>query len=113
APIDGIGLDFARGPRQVERIERSGFPADKWLAAGVVDGRNVWANDLAASLALLRRLEAQVPADRLMVSTSCSLLHVPYDVGLEDDLPAEIRPWLAFAEQKLAEIVTLTRAVNE
>ena len=48
-----------------------------------------------------------------MVSASCSLLHVPYDVGLEDDLPAEVRPWLAFAEQKLAEIVTLTRAVNE
>jgi 5-methyltetrahydropteroyltriglutamate--homocysteine methyltransferase len=54
-----------------------------------------------------------VPAERLMVSTSCSLLHVPYDVDLEDDLPQAVRPWLAFAEQKLAEVATLTRGVNE
>ncbi|HEU5434286.1 MAG TPA: 5-methyltetrahydropteroyltriglutamate--homocysteine S-methyltransferase, partial [Thermomicrobiales bacterium] len=112
-PVDAIGLDFVRGPEQLARIERLGFPADKWLAAGVVDGRNVWANDLDASLALLDRLQAHVPAERLMVSTSCSLLHVPYDVALEDDLPAAVRPWLAFAEQKLGEVTTLTRAVNE
>ena len=112
-PVDGIGLDFVRGPQNLDFIAQHGFPADKWLAAGVVDGRNVWTNDLAASLDLLGRIQEHVPSERLMISASCSLQHVPYDVGLEDELPAEVRPWLAFAEQKLAEIVTLTRAVNE
>ncbi|MEA2524306.1 MAG: 5-methyltetrahydropteroyltriglutamate--homocysteine methyltransferase, partial [Thermomicrobiales bacterium] len=72
-PIDGIGFDFVRGPENLDLIERHGFPADKWLAAGVVDGRNVWVNDLAASLDLLDRVQAQVPSERLMVSASCSL----------------------------------------
>src|SRR5215204_4564676 len=50
-PVDGIGLDFVRGPQNLDFITQSGFPEDKWLAAGVIDGRNVWTNDLAASLA--------------------------------------------------------------
>ena len=112
-PVDGIGLDFVRGPQNLDLITRHGFPSDTWLAAGVVDGRNVWTNDLAASLGLLGRIQEHVPSERLMISTSSSLQHVPYDIGLEDDLPTEVRPWLAFAEQKLAEIVTLTRAVND
>ncbi|MEA2586071.1 MAG: 5-methyltetrahydropteroyltriglutamate--homocysteine methyltransferase [Thermomicrobiales bacterium] len=112
-PIDGIGFDFVRGPENLDLIERHGFPADKWLAAGVVDGRNVWVNDLAASLDLLDRVQAQVPSERLMVSASCSLLHVPYDVRVEENLDPTVRTWLAFAEQKLEEIVALTRAVNE
>jgi 5-methyltetrahydropteroyltriglutamate--homocysteine methyltransferase len=124
-PVDAIGLDFVRGLQNLDFLTQHGFPGDKWLAAGVVDGRNVWTNDLAASLDLLGRMQEHVPAERLMISTSCSLQHVPYDVGLEETppstggghggeaLPAEVRPWLAFAEQKLAEIVTLTRAVNE
>jgi len=94
-------------------IGQSGFPEDKWLAAGVIDGRNIWTNDLAASLALLGRIQEHVSSERLMISASSSLQHVPYDVALEHDLPADVRPWLAFAEQKLAEIVALTRAVNE
>ncbi len=112
-PVDGVGLDFARGPENHDLIARHGFPTDKRLVAGVVDGRNVWTNDLVASLDLLTRLQQHVPGERLLLSTSCSLLHVPYDIGLEEELPEAIRPWLAFAEQKLAEVVTLTRAVNE
>jgi 5-methyltetrahydropteroyltriglutamate--homocysteine methyltransferase len=112
-PVDGIGLDFVRGPENLDLITRHGFPPDTWLAAGVVDGRNVWTNDLATSLDLLNRIQELVPSEQLLISASCSLQHVPYDVELEDELPAEVRPWLAFAEQKLGEIVTLTRAVNE
>jgi 5-methyltetrahydropteroyltriglutamate--homocysteine methyltransferase len=113
-PVDGIGLDLSRrGRKNLDLIAEHGFPEEKWLAAGVVDGRNVWTTDLAASLDLLRGVQERVPAERLMVSTSCSLLHVPYDVRGEKDLPAEIAPWLAFAEQKLAEVATLTRAINE
>ncbi|MDP9364742.1 MAG: 5-methyltetrahydropteroyltriglutamate--homocysteine S-methyltransferase, partial [Chloroflexota bacterium] len=111
-PVDGIGLDLVRGPENVDLIERHGFPAGKWLVAGVVDGRNVWVNDLAASLDLLARVQAEVRAERLMVSTSCSLLHVPYDARAEEGLDPTVRSWLAFAVQKLEEVVTLTRAVN-
>ena len=82
-------------------MARDGFPADKWLAVGVVDGRNVWTNDLAASLDLLGRIQEHVPSDRLMISASCSLQHVPYDVGLEDELPVKVRSWLAL-QSKLA-----------
>lgn len=112
-PIDGIGLDFVRGPENLDLIAQRGFPADKWLAAGVVDGRNVWVNDLTASLDLLDRIQAHVPPERLMISSSCSLLHVPYDVRAETDLDPTVRSWLAFATQKLDEIVALTRAVND
>lgn len=113
-PVDGIGLDLSeRGRGNLDLIDQHGFPNGKWLAAGVVDGRNIWTNDLAASFGLLRRVMRHVPSRRLMVSASCSLLHVPYDTRMESGLPPEIVPWLAFADQKLAEVVTLTRAVNE
>jgi 5-methyltetrahydropteroyltriglutamate--homocysteine methyltransferase len=112
-PVEGLGFDFVRGQRNFALIEQQGFPADKWLAAGVVDGRNIWINDLDASLSLLERVTAAVPSDRLMVSSSSTLLHTPYDVRLETRLDQEIVPWLAFAEQKLAEIVMLTNGVNE
>src|SRR5215210_2151851 len=81
-PVDAIGLDFVRGPQNLGFITQHGFPADKWLVAGVVDGRNVWTNDLAASLDLLGRIQEHVTSERLMISASCSLQHVPYDVGL-------------------------------
>ena len=112
-PIDGIGLDFVRGLDQnLQLLERDGFPAEKSLVAGVVDGRNVWINDLDASLRLLDRIAAVVPPDRLLVSASCSLLHVPIDARREEELDPEVRPWLAFADQKLGEVVTLTRGLN-
>ena len=112
-PVDGIGLDFVRGPSQVDRIVESGFPANKVLVAGVIDGRNVWAANLPAAFATLQRLAAAVGKDNLFVSTSCSLQHVPYDVELETDLDPEVKSWLAFAEQKLAEVVILTLGLNE
>src|ERR671911_1161758 len=84
-PVDGIGLDFVRGPENLDLVARDGFPAAKWLAAGGGGGRHVWTNDLAASLDLLGRIQEHVPSERLMISASSSLQHVPYDVGLEDD----------------------------
>jgi 5-methyltetrahydropteroyltriglutamate--homocysteine methyltransferase len=112
-PVDAIGLDFVRGARNLTLLEERGFPADKALVAGVVDGRNIWVNDLAASLDLIDRIANTVDRDRLQISSSTSLLHVPYDVRLETGLNPEILPWLAFAEQKLGELALLARAVNE
>jgi 5-methyltetrahydropteroyltriglutamate--homocysteine methyltransferase len=112
-PVDGIGLDFVRGPENRELLRRHGLPADKVLVAGVVDGRNVWRADLPTALALLTDLTTLVPRERLIVAPSSSLLHVPYDATSESEIAPEIRPWLAFAEQKLAEVAVLGRALHE
>jgi 5-methyltetrahydropteroyltriglutamate--homocysteine methyltransferase len=111
-PVDGIGLDLVRGPENLDLIARHGFPEGKMLVAGVVDGRNIWGNDLARSFETLERVAETVSPDRIMVSTSCSLQHVPYDVGNEPDLDAELTSWLAFAEQKLHEVALLAAGLT-
>ncbi len=111
-PVDGIGLDLVRGRANLDLIARHGFPEDKVLVAGIVDGRNIWANDLARSFDTLEGLTGTVSPDRIMVSTSCSLLHVPYDVENEPDLDDELKSWLAFAEQKLREVTLLAAGLT-
>jgi 5-methyltetrahydropteroyltriglutamate--homocysteine methyltransferase len=112
-PVDGIGLDLGRGRKNLDLIAERGFPADKVLVAGVIDGRNIWAANLPEAWETLQSLTTHVDPDRLWVSTSCSLQHVPYDVELETDLDPEVKSWLAFAEQKLREVAILTRGLNE
>ncbi|HRA47300.1 MAG TPA: 5-methyltetrahydropteroyltriglutamate--homocysteine S-methyltransferase, partial [Thermomicrobiales bacterium] len=109
-PVSGIGLDLTRD-LTVDDIVRRGFPAAKVLIAGIVDGRNIWTNDLDASLSQLETLSEIVGPDQIVVSTSCSLLHVPYDVTLEPDLDPATQSWFAFARQKVDEVVTLTRGL--
>jgi len=111
-PVDAIGLDLVRGRENLELLRRHGAPAAKSLAAGVVDGRNVWRANLESALDVLDEVSALVPPERLIVAPSCSLLHVPYDAAREDGIDQEVRGWLAFAEQKLGEVVTLTCALN-
>ena len=112
-PVQGLGLDLMRGSHNLDLIDASGFPRDKDLAAGLVDGRNIWISRMEAALRVVDQLSAQVSTDRLLINPSCSLLHVPIDARLEQELDPRLVEWLAFAEQKLAEVVTLTRAVNE
>ncbi|CAA6658488.1 unnamed protein product [Spirodela intermedia] len=108
--ISGFGFDLVRGSQTLELI-KSYFPAGKYLFAGVVDGRNIWANDIASSLCTLQALEAIVGRDKLVVSTSCSLLHTAVDLANESQLDDEIKSWLAFAAQKIVEVNTLARAL--
>ncbi len=110
-PVDGLGLDLVRGRENLELIRQHGFPDDKWLSAGVVDGRNVWLNDLSASLDVLEGLARDIENDRLIVSPSCSLLHVPIDAAVETELDDELRSWLAFAIQKLDELSALKQGL--
>ena len=111
--VQGVGLDFVRGARNLDFIKSSGFPDDKVLAAGLINGRNVWIADLAAALNLADEISKHVSADRLLVNPSSSLLHVPIDVKLEEGvLDPRLMEWLAFAEQKLTEIATLSAAVD-
>src|SRR5437764_204903 len=99
-PVDPIGLDFVRGPRNLELLRRDGLPEEMHLAAGVVDGRNAWRADLGAALGTLENAANMVRPERIVVTPSCSLLHVPYDSTRETSLDPEQRGWLAFAEQK-------------
>jgi 5-methyltetrahydropteroyltriglutamate--homocysteine methyltransferase len=111
-PIDGIGLDLTRdGARNLDLLAAAGGIGDRTLVAGVVDGRNVWVNDLERSLSTLATLLGL--AGEVVVSASCSLQHVPIDLAAEQGLDPEVRPWLAFARQKVAEVVTLARGLAE
>ncbi|TDC08054.1 5-methyltetrahydropteroyltriglutamate--homocysteine S-methyltransferase [Nonomuraea longispora] len=112
APVNGLGLDFT-GPAaaNLDDLASAGGLPGKRLVAGVVDGRNVWINDVERSLSTLGTLLGL--ADRVDVAASCSLLHVPYDATLETGLDPEVRRWLAFARQKTAEIVALSRGISK
>ncbi|MFD5733146.1 5-methyltetrahydropteroyltriglutamate--homocysteine S-methyltransferase [Streptomyces sioyaensis] len=111
APVEGLALDFtgAAAGNLADLAAAGGLPG-KRLVAGVVDGRNVWLNDFEQSLATLGTLLGL--AERVDVSSSCSLLHVPLDVGMEREIDPQIARWLAFARQKTAEVVTLARGLS-
>nr|GME08745.1 5-methyltetrahydropteroyltriglutamate--homocysteine methyltransferase-like [Ipomoea batatas] len=108
--VTAFGFDLIRGSQTLDLI-KGGFPSGKYLFAGVVDGRNIWANDLAGSLSLLGSLEGIVGKDKLVVSTSCSLLHTAVDLVNETKLDDEIKSWLAFAAQKVVEVNALAKAL--
>ncbi|KAF9684616.1 hypothetical protein SADUNF_Sadunf04G0137000 [Salix dunnii] len=108
--VTGFGFDLVRGTKTLELI-KGGFPSGKYLFAGVVDGRNIWANNLASSLDTLNALEGIVGKDKLVVSTSCSLLHTAVDLVNEPKLDKEIKSWLAFAAQKVVEVNALAKAL--
>ena len=107
--IYGIGLDFIAGAKNIESLE-SIAKSDKVLYAGVIDGRNIWVADLESKLALLDSISRIVPKERIVVSASCSLLHVPFSKEGEDKIEAEILSWLSFACEKIQEICVLENA---
>ena len=109
-PVAGLHVDLVRAPDQLEKLLVQ-WPADRVLSAGVVDGRNIWRNDLDQSLAQLRPLDALL-GERLWISSSCSLLHVPVDLEHETTLDDELKSWLAFAVQKLDGINLLKQALH-
>lgn len=100
-PFDGIGLDFVEGRKTHELVER-GFDDGKVLFAGVVNGKNIWRNNYQKTLDLLKKLNVK----NLVLTTSCSLLHVPYTVASEE-LEEDVMKHFAFAEEKVKELVEL------
>jgi 5-methyltetrahydropteroyltriglutamate--homocysteine methyltransferase len=109
-PVQAVHVDLVRAPGQLDAL-LARWPGDKILSAGVVDGRNIWRADLSAALQPLERAKAKLGAERVWVAPSCSLLHVPIDLDQETKLDAELKSWLAFAKQKLAEVVNVKRAL--
>lgn len=95
----GIGLDFVYGKKNLTALNSV---KGKKVITGVVDGRNIWINDFNKTLALLDKISSFVPKEDIIISTSCSLLHVPY--GLEFEKPSPINKWLSFAYEKTQEV---------
>ncbi|MGQ9512824.1 5-methyltetrahydropteroyltriglutamate--homocysteine S-methyltransferase [Thermodesulfitimonas sp.] len=113
-PVAGIGLNFVRGRRgNLANLEHYGFPPDKVFGAGIGDGRNVWRTNIEEALRLLERLQSFVPRERLWLQPSCSLLHLPVTTAGENSLPPALREALAFADERLAELAILKRALTE
>lgn len=100
-PFNGIGLDFVEGRKTSELVER-GFDEGKVLFAGIVNGKNIWRNNYQKTLDLLKKLNVK----NLVLTTSCSLLHVPYTVASEE-LEEDVTKHFAFAEEKVKELVEL------
>ena len=106
-PFDGIGLDFVEGKLSRELVCRNGFPKDKVLFAGVVNGKNIWRNNYAKTLEILNELKTK--ADNIVISTSCSLLHVPCTLANESKLGDEVKQHFAYAAEKLGELNDLKK----
>ena len=109
-PVAGIGLDFVHDDGvNLAHLQSIGFPKDKILAAGVIDGRNIWKAHLQEKAALIETLTNIVEADRLIIQPSSSLLHVPVTVENEQNLESIVKDALSFADEKLKEVVLLTK----
>jgi 5-methyltetrahydropteroyltriglutamate--homocysteine methyltransferase len=100
--FDGIGLDFIEGKQTASLIKKYGFPKDKILFAGVLNGKNIWKCNYRSILEQLSDLSQC--AEKVVLATSCSLLHVPYTLEGEARIPEEIKEYFAFAGEKLAEL---------
>ena len=106
-PAQVFHHDCVRAPAELEEVLEH-LPQNKILSLGVVDGRNIWKNDFAKSLALLTTAREKLGVQRLWVAPSCSLLHSPVTLVSETALDAQIENWLAFADEKLTEVVNLS-----
>lgn len=109
----GYGFDFLEGYRNIELIKKYGFPKEKLLFAGLVNGKNIWKNNYDKTIKAFNELKEYVDEENLVLSTSCSLLHVPYTVKNETNLKSEFKETLAFAEEKLDELEELKVLVND
>lgn len=110
-PFDGFALDFIEGKQTLETIKKFGFPEDKILFAGVVNGKNIWKNNYAKTLDLLEKIK-KITNAQIVISTSCSLLHVPYTTKNETKLSSDILNHFSYAEEKLVELKELAKIID-
>lgn len=108
-PVEVLHLDLVRCPSQLDDVLEHTSLGNQILSLGVVEGRNIWKNDFQQSLKTIQKAVEKIGSDRVWVAPSCSLLHSPNDLDFEQKLNPEIKQWLAFAKQKLAEVSVLTR----
>ncbi|WP_308005133.1 5-methyltetrahydropteroyltriglutamate--homocysteine S-methyltransferase [uncultured Chryseobacterium sp.] len=114
-PVNVLHLDLVRSPEQLEEVLKV-IPETLHLSLGVIDGRNIWKNDFEKSIRLIRQATDKIGSERILIAPSCSLLHSPSDLDLENNesvLSSEIKQWMAFAKQKVSETVTLKKLAAE
>ncbi len=107
-PIWAIGVDFVYGKENIDSIEDIAKSGKK-LIAGIIDGRNIWKNDIQKSLRLLETIAKHIKKEDIIVSSSCSLLHSPFTLKYEQKLNDEIKRWLSFGLEKLDEVNLLSK----
>jgi len=122
-PVQAIHIDLCRGTGRANTTANNAdkdldqaiqlIGPDKILSLGLIDGRNIWKNDLSDSLDKIETAVTALGTDRVWVGPSCSLLHAPVDLNSETKIDEEIKNWMAFATQKLDEIALLARGANE
>lgn len=110
-PVNTLHIDLVRNPEQLDDILNV-IPESLSLSLGVTDGRNIWKNDYEKSLSFIRKAVEKLGSERILIAPSCSLLHVPCDLDFETSLNPEIKKWLAFAKQKVKEVVTLKQLAS-
>ena len=108
--FDGIGLDFIEGKKTFELVQKNGFPKDKTLFAGVVNGKNIWKNNYAKTIEIIEELKENV--GKIVLNTSCSLLHVPYTLKNETKLSDNYKKHFAYAHEKLGELSELSEILK-
>lgn len=104
--FDGIGLDFREGKKTKELVESFGFPKNKVLFAGLLNGKNIWKCNYGKILSEIELLKGY--AENIVLSTSCSLLHVPYSLENEGNLKEDVKEYFSFALEKLKELKEIT-----
>ncbi|MGN0593594.1 MAG: 5-methyltetrahydropteroyltriglutamate--homocysteine S-methyltransferase [Hominimerdicola sp.] len=108
--FDGIGLDFIEGKKTFELVQKNGFPKDKTLFAGVVNGKNIWKNNYTKTIKIIEGLKENV--GKIVLNTSCSLLHVPYTLKNETKLSDNYKKHFAYAQEKLGELSELSEILK-
>ena len=111
-PVYALALDFVHGPKNLDALATIA-QSDKKLIAGIVDGRNIWVNDIQKSIDTLTQIATFIPKERLAIGTSCSLLHVPFTLRYETKMDPGIKSWLSYAVEKLEEIDLITKLFFE
>ncbi|SDI48824.1 5-methyltetrahydropteroyltriglutamate--homocysteine S-methyltransferase [Natribacillus halophilus] len=107
-PVAGFGLDFVHDQgKNLHALQTHGFPEDKVLAAGIIDGRNIWKAKLRDKRVLLQEIQIVVDEDNVWLQPSASLLHTPVTVENEPDLDETLKRALSFADEKMEELITL------
>ena len=110
-PVAALHIDAVRGLKEAE-VVAARLDDSKYLSVGIIDGRNIWKTDLERASNVLQTIKGEIGGERLIVGPSCSLLHSPVTLRSETKLDDEFKNWLAFAEEKLDEIVFLANAAD-
>jgi len=111
--FEAVGLDLIEGQENIKLIQENGFPEDKNLFAGIVNGKNIWVNDYSCSLSKLKVLQEKINRDRIIINTSCSLLYVPFTVKNENKMDGKYKKHMAFAREKLVELKEIADLFND